>query len=302
MTINNIGEFGLIDIIRKGRKYIGDDCAVIHKNLLISIDTFIEDIHFSKQYFTYKDIGYKCAASAVSDIAAMAGTPEFYLISLGLSGKEKVNEIKDILNGMGMVEKKYGLTLIGGETVFSKIINISVVVIGTSNKPVYRNGAEIGDYLYLTGETGWSYLTLQSLKMGKRTEFDHFHLNPEPKIKEAIKIKDIYHPTSMIDISDGLVQDAAHIAEESDTAIYLDRNLIPMNKEKIKFSKKLGIDEWEAALYGGEDFELLFTSKVKRKMKGVKIIGEVKKGSGIYLDGKRLKEIKGYNHYIRGQS
>ena len=71
-----------------------------------------------------------------------------------------------------------------------------------------------------------------------------------------------------------------------------------MSKEKIKFSKKLGIDEWKAALYGGEDFELLFTSKVKQEKSGIKIIGEVKKGNGIYLDGKRLKEIKGYNHFI----
>ncbi len=297
MLIDDIGEFGLINLIRKGKKYIGDDCAVIHKNILISIDTFIEDVHFSKRYFEYKDIGYKCLGAALSDIAAMAGKPEFYLISSGLTGKENVKEIKEIMKGMETVAKKYGLTLIGGETVFSKKINISVVVIGTSNNPVYRKGAKPGDFLYITGETGWSYLALKSLKMGRRTEFDHFHLRPDPKIDAALKIKETYKPSAMIDISDGLIQDAHHIAEESRVSISLNMDLIPMSKEKIKFAKELGISPLEATLYGGEDFELLFTSKVRKEGKNIKIIGKIEDGEGVYLDGRRLK-IKGYNHFV----
>jgi len=297
MIIDDIGEFGLINLIKKGKKYIGDDCAVIHSNLLISVDTFIEDIHFSKRYFGYEDIGYKCVGAALSDIAAMAGKPEFYLISLGLTGKEMVKDIEKIMRGMEILGGKYGLTLIGGETVFSQKINISVIVIGTADNPIYRKGASPGNYIYITGEAGWSYLALNSLKMGRKTEFDHYHLRPEPKIHKAFRIKKLYNPTAMIDLSDGLIQDASHIAEESDVAIKIETGLIPMSKEKVKFSKELGINPQEATLYGGEDFELLFTSKIKQEEEGIKIIGRIEDGRGIYLDGKRLEEIKGYNHF-----
>ncbi|MBI5193160.1 MAG: thiamine-phosphate kinase [Nitrospirae bacterium] len=329
---------------------IGDDAAAINpargKCLLFSTDTLREDIHFKREYASFYDIGWKSVAVSISDIAAMAGIPRYLLLSLAIPEKTSVKNLDDLLNGVKAITERYNVSLIGGN--IARVyggITVDTTVIGevTKKRIIKRAGASPGDLIYVTGRIGCSAMGLALLQssllplkknpplcsrggMGgvfpDEAPLINTHLHPIPRVTEALIIGANRLATSMIDISDGLVSDLSHICEQSNVGACIYSNLIPLPElphtvtEKIK--KRLAKSPLFYALYGGEDYELLFTVKQNNKQRlekifkreGIEItyIGEVvQKEAGIsIIDEKgRKKKISmtrnsmnyGYDHF-----
>jgi len=274
MSLSTLGEFGLIDRIKKRlkSKYIGDDCAFIPPNMLLTTDTMVEDVHFSFKTFNWFKLGWKIIAVNISDIAAMGGIPKYALVTLGLNNKASVNDIDDLYTGMQKISKKYKLNIVGGDIVRSKQIFVTVVLIGhvEKNLVVKRSGAKVGDLIMTTGTLG---------KAAK----SKYTILPQPRIKEGRLLAKNKIATAMIDNSDGLIRSIAEICKASGVGARINSCHVPVASGATI----------EDALFGGEDYELVFTGKNKFGT----IVGEiVSKSKGITLDGKPVKKF-GWEHF-----
>ncbi|MBF0484485.1 MAG: thiamine-monophosphate kinase [Candidatus Omnitrophica bacterium] len=299
MRLSNLGEFGLIDRLSKVClcsnsvvKGIGDDAAVVQgsgkKKMLFTTDMLLEDVHFTHKMPGFL-IGKKALACNISDIAAMGGIPKYAVISLGISGKEDSHMIEEIYRGISAMAKKFKVDVVGGDTVSAHklIINIALTGEVLSREIVYRNGAKVGDKIFVTGQLG------NSFKSGH-------HLTFTPRLAESQFLVKKYHPHSMIDISDGLVSDLGHILEQSKVGACLYEDQIPLRK-----GARVG-----DAFKDGEDFELLFTvsaekARYLRKVKKFPMyeIGEILPlESGYFLQDdnsrrEKLSALTGYRHF-----
>lgn len=260
--IKDIGEFALIkkfsNLITVDTSVvcgINDDAAVLRytkdKYLLFTTDMLIEGVHFTRN-MAPEAIGHKALAVNISDIAAMGGLPTYAVVSLGLPKDLEVAFIKRIYQGMLKLAKEFRINIVGGDTNKSKNIVINVSLLGEVEKKflVLRNGAKNGDLIFVTGFLGKSFIS------GK-------HLKFTPQIDAARFLVKKYKPSSMIDISDGLILDLSHILELSGKGAIIYEKLIPCTKNATL----------REALYEGEDFELLFTlsrNKTKFLLKSLK--------------------------------
>ncbi len=265
---------------------IGDDCAVIDiagTNYLFSVDNFIEGVHFSQDYFSPEDIGWKALAVNISDIAAMAGEPLWVLVGLSLSKQipNKEEWVRGFYTGLNECARKFGNPqVIGGDITASKTDTfISISIIGKAAQPLLRSTAQPGDKVCVTG------------KFGNSTPGGHFsHLRPQPRLKEAQGIFLNNKRGALMDTSDGLAQALYAIVEQSKVDIELDPDLIP---------KDNNID-LSLALYGGEDYELL--GCFEQIPLNFTQIGEVKMTQNlptVYILNKNEKLSKSeiYNHF-----
>lgn len=334
MFIEELGEFGLIQRIKERFPStnnsvllaIGDDAALFkptkEKSILVTTDTLREGIHFKKRYATAFDIGWKAVAVSLSDIAAMGGVPKYLLLSLGIPGNISSGEIETLLDGIGQIMKRYNISLIGGNVSFSiGGLTVDTTLIGEveKGKSITRGGASPGDLIYVTGVVGKSaigHVILEShgnIKKEKNilVPFISSHLRPNPRIREGEIIGSNRLATAMIDISDGLLSDLAHLCEQSRVGALVYSNLIPLPVVPEKLYRLLYRKPLHYALYGGEDYELLFTVKkqnrtrleetCKKEQIDITCIGEVvpqDKGiSMINETGKNVYNAGGYDHF-----
>jgi len=276
----SFSELSWVNYLKKHSKYIGDDCAIIKNGsyyALVGGDLFIENIHFKLDKISFKNIGIRAVCRSISDIAACSGIPKFIGISMGVPGYVNSADLKEISKGVFFVCKKYGLSLIGGDTSRCDKLFLDVWAIGESKKPVLRSGAKEGDYIFVSGRLG-------------RLPFNKPF---EPKIKEASFISKNFRVNSMMDISDGFIIDLYRILKMSKKGALVYEDRLPLTK---------GIDD----LYRGEDYELLFT--ISKNEKNIKLlekkyfcVGQIKHSSFGYKmnNGKSNKKInvKGYTHF-----
>ncbi len=285
-------------------KSIGDDSAVIkynsNKYFLITTDALCENNHFSRKYFYPEEIGAKAMAVNISDICAMGGIPKHCLVTIGFHKREKQEFINRIYSSLISYSNNYGVDLIGGDTVSSNSLFISVVLIGVVDKKniLYRNGAKPGDIIYVTGLLGDSGAGLDVLlKKGRKNlkSFEYFpvrkHLVPTPKYMEARILSDSKLVNSCIDISDGLVNDLINITNESVCGAEIYADMIPFSSSVTNVAKEFKKDPLDYALYGGEDYELLFTVSPKNNKRFIDYIK--KAGLNVFEIGKitRKKEL-----------
>ncbi len=284
-NINAISEFALIRRIQKQAvKHslddpkillgIGDDAAAIlpsHGNcILITTDMLLEKTHFDLAFSTFFQIGYKAVAVNLSDIAAMGGTPRFYLVSLGLTGKESPRNIDALYRGMNEAGHEAGISsqwpchLIGGNTARSAFLFISITLLGEMPKKeiVTRSGGAIGDSIYVTGTLGDSAAGLEILK--KRVRGGSFqalplkHQMPKARLREGRLLAQNKIPSAMIDISDGLSSDLSHLANQSGVGAQLECAYLPISASLKRYAKSMRANCYDYALHGGEEYELLF--------------------------------------------
>jgi len=288
---------------------IGDDTAVLktpkNKYLLFTCDCLVENIHFSLNYTAPRDIGWKALTVNASDIASMAGTPKYAIVSLILNNKIDEKWVDELYKGFKEFTKEYPLSLVGGNISRSdSAIVIDIAMLGEvgKNKFAKRSGAKVGDLIVVSGTLGDSKAGMEIFKKGGDNFLTKRHLRPTPRINEISKISSIVKLNSLIDISDGLTQDLFHILEESQGSANLNISKIPLSSQLKKFAKDKAIDY---ALNGGEDYELLFTlskkeaKKIPAQVNGtpLTIVGEIIRGKQkIIADGKEISP-QGYDHF-----
>jgi thiamine-monophosphate kinase len=279
---------------------IGDDCAVRKRinrgNLLLSADISIEDVHFSRKYMSLFEIGYKSAVSNISDIAAMGGTPDFFIISLAFPKSFSEEEILQLYDGIIAAAKEYCVPVAGGDLSKSDKIIVSVTIGGISGKRVLRrNGAKVGDNIWVSGFPGMSGLGLNLLQKYGREKAEEIdakavaaHLHPKAQIKLGKYLVNNKLVHSCIDISDGIAKEIRTIARESGVGAQI---FAVVQNSELFFN-------------GGEDYELLWTADKSFKpdfdgMNFIKI-GEIISQREIFLlegNEKRRFEPLGFEHF-----
>jgi len=330
MRVRSIGEFGLIERIKKWVTPddssvvvgIGDDAAVVEDRpdlyRLITTDAFVEGVHFRREFATPWQIGWKAMAANLSDIAAIGGEPRWAVVSVAFSETISVEEVEELYRGMNAVCSPFGCSIVGGDTSFSPDrMLISIAVIGEVEKErlTLRNGAKIGDAICVTGELGGSEAGLQVLKEKGPTDEDvvRRHLEPRPRLREARTMGEVGRIHAMIDISDGLSSEIHHICRESRVGARLFAAKIPICPGAREIARKVGRSPMDYALGGGEDFELLFTlcpgevERVRSHLLNnirtpVAVIGEIvelRKGVVLVGEDGREREMpqSGYQHF-----
>ncbi len=327
MNLREIGEFGLIERIKKststGRGVvlgIGDDAAWVKAEkapLLFTSDLLLEGVHFNLKWNPLFDLGYKTLAVNLSDIAAMGGIPDYLIMSLGIPIDFKVKDIEEFYRGIRSLASRSGVSLVGGDTSAANRFFVSAFLVGHAPfGPVSRSGAKVGDDLYVTGTLGDSSLGLDLLRKsrGRHRQTDvRFlttrHRRPTARLRVGTLLAKEKLARAMIDVSDGLVQDLAHICKASGTGAIIWQDSIPLSRP---FRRSPVPNRACYPLMGGEDYELLFFSRPRDRMRLQKIrkrlnvpvtrIGRcVPAGQGIkVLDGEG-KPIKlpqpGYDHF-----
>jgi thiamine-monophosphate kinase len=318
-------EFELIGRIRKmfpskpGITGIGDDAAVIEDGFLVTTDALCDGTHFLSDRVHFRDLGYKSLAVNVSDIAAMGGRPLHALLTVGLTKKTSDKQIEELLAGIKKCSKEFDIDLIGGDTVRSENLFISVTLFGKPvKKPVLRSGAKKDDFIYVSGKLGDSAIGLELLQ--KKNQFPvkepaYFikrHDIPQPRVRLMETLVKNYNIRSCIDCSDGFLADLGHICEMSGSGYLVDAGNLPVSAEKIGKSYRDGRRYFLGlAAGGGEDYELIFTSPDRidgadiRKKTGIQVtcVGLITGNRGRFetvLDGKPLKpgEMKsGFSHF-----
>ncbi len=294
-SLESIGEFGLIDIIKKKFNSknndsliigIGDDAAVISKSkddyFLISSDMLVEGIHFDLTYHPLKHLGYKSVTTNISDIYSMNGFANQITINLGLSNRFSLNAIEEFYKGVKIACEEYNIDLVGGDTTSSKtglIISVSAIGNVLKNKLTLRKTAKKNDIICVSGDLGRSYIGLQILEREKSVFLTNPEMQPElsnysDSIEKQLKPKarkDLIEklsefniiPNSMIDISDGLASDLIHLSVQSNLGVKIYEEKLPILKSTILTANELNLNPTTCALNGGEDYELLFSVNEK---------------------------------------
>lgn len=316
--VRELGEFGLIERIHSNfslshessKKGIGDDAAVIdvgEKFQLVSTDMLVEGVHFDLSYMPLRHLGYKAISVNVSDIAAMNGIPKQVTVNLGLSNRFSVEAIDALYEGIKFACEDFKVDLVGGDTTASSSgLVISVTAIGEveKDKVVYRNTAKENDIICVTGDVGGAYIGLQALEREKQVFKSNPDMQPElgdfeyaikRQLKPSARMDVVYEleelnilPTSMIDVSDGLVSDLFHICKQSDVGAVIFEDKIPLANETMASAVTLNLDPITAAMNGGEDYELLFTISQSDYEK-------IKNHSDIFMIGYITNKTKGRN-------
>lgn len=242
----------------------GDDCAIVsiapEQQLALSMDTLISGVHFPINTSAF-DIGYKSLAVNLSDLAAMGAEPAWATLSLTLVDAD-TDWLDHFSQGFFSLAQQFNVQLIGGDITRGSVLSITIQVHGfiPAGKSLPRDGAKIGDAIYVTGSLGDAGLALQLLKSAQPVPNELLmRLNrPTPRIAVGLALRDIAH--SAIDISDGLVADLSHILERSDMGATVNLQDIPLSSYLIQ---NINTDcAIELALTAGDDYELCFTAPV----------------------------------------
>lgn len=319
MKISEIGgEFAFIKRVT-GMKYhdpaliqgVGDDCAVLEytadRYMLVTVDMMVEGTHFSTEWYTPHQVGMKLMEVNVSDIIAMGGTPRWAFISLALTAHTEVEFMDEFYRGLYDSAKKHGVALAGGDTTLGKELALNLALIGDVDKDAVRlrSGAVPGDIICVTGTLGKSEAGLRLLLAGRRDGYLDGYLEPKSRLAEEGCLI-ARRARAMIDVSDGLASEVGHLCEESGTGARIDWKTIPLSSRTLEAARAVGGDPRRYALYGGEDFELVFTippgavDELKKSFADFTAVGEIlPKEQGIFVDrdGDRLALKSGFDHF-----
>lgn len=296
-TIQSIGRKGLLQEISefKGEpkkntvRGLGDDAAVIKEEdgslSLLTTDTFVEGVDFDPTYTPFTHFGYKIISASISDIYAMNGNPTSVLINLALPNRMSVQMVKDLYRGIDNACKNYGVELVGGDLTgnhSNAVISVSVYGKAEEETITYRKGANIGDAICVTGDVGAAIAGLRILMREKKFWEQHGddaiqpdledykfvvqrQLMPEARkdLIEALSAHKLI-PTSMIDITQGVINEVTELCLASGLGAYLYQAALPIAIETRHVANEMEEDVDKYALFGGEDLELLFTLSEKQ--------------------------------------
>jgi thiamine-monophosphate kinase len=238
-------------------------------DILVTTDFSLEGIHFRRSWHSAESVGHRCLARGLSDIAAMGGEPLAVFLSLALPRDLPQNWVGRFVRSLVGFARRYGVTLAGGDTAESHDgVLADIVVVGQvpKGKAILRSKARPGDLIYVSGELGGSAAALLKMKSKPKRRLNSRayprHFFPEPRIELGRILSQRNLASAMIDTSDGLSTDLAHICEESGVGAELQAEAIP----RAKVGKPSMEVDLKLALHGGEDYELLFTAPANRRI------------------------------------
>jgi len=336
--VSEIGEFGLIKRITEGfQKFnaatllgIGDDAAVLDAGngqvWLYSTDLMMEYVHFDLSYTPPVHLGYKLAVTNFSDILAMNGKPFALSVSLGLSNYHSIELVEAIYEGINIACKEFQVDLIGGDTSGSRrdlFLSASVIGKCPGDRVAKRSGARPSDLVCVTGDLGAAYAGLQILEREKTI----FQQNPEiqpdfmgldyviqRQLRPTVR-KDIIEffeanqiiPSAMVDVSDGLASELNHICKSSNLGAKILAEKINIDYQSAEVAEQFKLTPLQYALFGGEDYELLFTItpqqyELIKNNPDIRVIGfmsaNMDKAYIEFEDGSQQELLsKGFNHF-----
>lgn len=280
--IREIGEFGLIkliseivdqpgDVVIVG---IGDDAAAIEPPdglALLTTDMLVEDVHFRLNWLKPRELGHKSLAVNISDIAAMAGVPRFAVVSLALDPNLPVSVVEEFYLGALEACEPHGIRIVGGDVSKGEKFAVNVALLGSVERELLRrrDEAKPGELLLVTGDLGASAAGLAILEnptlasaTGNAERLIAAHKRPSPRVAEA-RAASRFGASAMEDISDGLASEIAHICEMSGVGAEVFADSIPIAPGLNEIAPILGKEPLDLALYGGEDYELVFTAPLE---------------------------------------
>ena len=302
-------EFDLVrDLLRRWGSIaqgIGGDCAVLDvpagERLCVSTDSSIENVHFRADWLTPREIGYRAAAAALSDLAAVGATPLAMLVALSAPARWRAR-LGELADGVGDAARLTGALIVGGDTTASpESLSLTVTVLGAAAAPTSRVGALPGDRLYVTGTLGGSLEALRALEAGAVPPPEHRErfAHPTPRIAEGRWLA-AHGVHAAIDISDGLVADLGHLAAASGVRLRVDLDLLPRApRVEARRAAESG-EEYELAVAAAAlDVEAFraATGTPLREIGVVVAAGETGPGVEVYREGARVDLPRGYDHF-----
>jgi thiamine-monophosphate kinase len=270
-TLADAGEFGLISVLtsrfgQDSHVYVGpgDDSAVLRTpkgHVVVSTDLLVEGRHFRREWAQAGDIGRKAAAANLSDVNAMGGTAHSLTVGLAAPPDLPVRWALDLADGIAEEAALVGATIVGGDLTTASEIVIAITALGTCEvSPVLRSGAQPGDVVALAGRQGWAAAGLAVLGRGFRSPrvLVEAYQRPQPPYAAGL-VGARAGATAMIDVSDGLLADAGHIASSSGVAIDIERGAFELADPMRAVGSALGVDPMQFVLGGGDDHAILAT-------------------------------------------
>ena len=292
---------------------VGDDAAPIDDGagqLLISTDLSVEDVHFRRAWLSAEEIGWRAAAASVSDLAAMGAAVTGVLASVALPRGESPDSAVALMRGVGEAVAEHGGRVLGGDLTSAPVWLVDVVALGRAARPVRRSGAQPGDSVWVSGRLGGAHAAIAAWQDGRepdaraREAFAH----PRPRVALGQWLA-VEGATAMLDLSDGLAGDAAHLAAASGVRIDIALDLLPLHPSVRGEAARMSEPPARFAARGGEDYELLVTLPAAfgtadaaraAAVSGVGLtrIGAVTEGAGLALtlDGAPLR-LSGFDHF-----
>ncbi|HTS88285.1 MAG TPA: thiamine-phosphate kinase [Gemmatimonadales bacterium] len=294
---------------------VGDDCALIPEaggrgTLVVSVDLSVENVHFRRDWLTMEEVGWRAAAAALSDLAAEGAETIGVLASVGAPAESPEEDLLALMAGVGAAAYEAGGAVLGGDLTASPHWVVDVTVLGRAERPVTRAGARPGDGLWVTGALGGARAALVTWRQGgaPTPEARHAFVHPTPRI-EAGRALARSGAHAMLDISDGLGGDAAHLAAASGVMVEVNLERVPVASAVPAVATTAGLPAAQFAALGGEDYELLValpaafgSEQAARFVREVGLpltrIGEVRGGSGTRFQlGGRTVALPGYDHF-----
>jgi thiamine-monophosphate kinase len=294
---------------------LGDDCAVLPSSdraLVVSTDASVEAVHFRRDWLTLEEIGWRATAAALSDLAAEGAEPAGLLVALTVPPAAGDADVVAVMRGAGAAAGAVGAAVVGGDLSAGPAWSLAVTVLGWAARPVTRSGARPGDGIWVTGMLGGPRAALEAWRRNEppdpmaRAAFAH----PMPRIAAGRWLAE-HGARAMIDVSDGLGADAAHLAAGSEVAIAIDLERVPVAMAAVAEASRLGISPEQFAAESGEEYELLVALPESfdpdlvldlRQAAGVLLtrVGSVTPGAGVRsrLGGADVT-LTGYDHFDR---
>lgn len=308
-----LGPGAEFDLVRRFAKLwgarataLGDDAAVLPlapgMHLLVSTDTSVEDVHFTRAWLTPHEIGWRATAAALSDLAAMAAQPLGVLTALTLPD-EWLPAADEIAAGIGDAAESAGTRIVGGDLTTGERLSICATVLGSAATPLTRAGAHVGDRIYLTGHLGGTGAALEAWNNRRAPAPDHRErfARPRPRIREARWLAE-HGASAGIDISDGLAADVWHMAAASGVVIEMDLNFIPLARDVGVLDAAASGEEYEVVVSSPREFDTAaFRAEFGIELSEIgRVVGLDESGDILLRTGEiRVQVPRGHDHFAR---
>lgn len=285
---------------------IGDDCAAIPRAdgvQLLTCDIAVAGSHFVPGRMPMADVGWKVASANVSDVCACGGRPTHALVSLGVPPQQDPAALDALYDGLARAAQAYGFAVVGGNVSGAGELVVDLFMLGEAPRFIARGGARPGDLVAVSGRlggaaAGQARLAADASPAALAHPLVQRHLRPRARLDLVPLLQAV--ASAAIDISDGLASELGHLAERSGACLAVTGARVPLHAGLREHAREAGAEPLAIALHSGEEYELLFTLPREREPalagQDVTVIGEVRSGQGVLLDGRPLAPGGGWDH------